>query len=96
MTLLNFGQPTNGVMQIEFVVEDIHQAMREYTRKLKIGPWFLREHIRFPNQTYRGTPSNVELSIAHACGGHMMFESIQRTTTFSLSMRRRRQKGLWL
>jgi hypothetical protein len=78
MTLLNFGQPINGVVQMAFVVEDIHRSMAEYTRKLKIGPWFLREHVCFPKQTYRGSPSNVELSLAHACAGHMMFELIQQ------------------
>jgi hypothetical protein len=76
--LLNFGQPLNGVIQMGYVVEDIHKSMLEWSEKLKIGPWFLREHGVFPTQFYRGEPTDVELSIAMGFGGHMMFELIQQ------------------
>ncbi len=76
--LLNFGQPANGVIQMGFIVEDIHKSMREWTDKLKIGPWFLREHGVFPTQFYRGEPTEVEMSIAMGFAGNMMFELIQQ------------------
>jgi hypothetical protein len=76
--LLNFGQPLNGVIQMGYIVEDIHKSMLEWSEKLKIGPWFLREHGVFPSQFYRGEPTDVELSIAMGFAGHMMFELIQQ------------------
>lgn len=76
--LLNFGQPLNGVIQMGYIVEDIHKSMLEWSDKLRIGPWFLREHGVFPSQTYHGEPTDVELSIAMGFAGHMMFELIQQ------------------
>jgi hypothetical protein len=76
--LLNFGQPPDGVIQMGFIVEDVHKSMLEWTDMLKIGPWFLREHGVFPSQFYRGEPTDVELSIAMGFAGHMMFELIQQ------------------
>ncbi len=31
MPLLNFGQPTRGVMQMSYVVQDIHGAIQDWT-----------------------------------------------------------------
>ncbi|HEY4773246.1 MAG TPA: VOC family protein [Xanthobacteraceae bacterium] len=78
MAFLNFGQPVDGLVQIAFVVEDIHASMSDLTRRLRIGPWFLREHAIFEKQLYRGQPSRVELSLAMGYAGHMMFELIQQ------------------
>ena len=41
MPLLNFGQPVGGVIQVAFAVEDIALAMRGFTDRLKVGPWFV-------------------------------------------------------
>ncbi|MDF2120218.1 VOC family protein [Roseiarcaceae bacterium H3SJ34-1] len=78
MALLNFGQPLDGVVQTAFIVKDVHAAMREFTRTVKAGPWFLREGGRFATQTYRGKPTDVELSIAMGCSGTMQYELIQQ------------------
>jgi hypothetical protein len=40
MSLLNFGQPDGGIVQMAYVVEDIHRAMNEWVDQLKVGPWF--------------------------------------------------------
>lgn len=78
MPVLNFGQPLDGIMQTAFIVEDIHEAMDRFTRLLGVGPWFLRERGRFPVQTYKGKPTDVELAIAMGFSGSMNYELIQQ------------------
>src|SRR3989304_9946462 len=78
MAFLNFGQPVDGLVQIAFVAEDSPASMPHRPRRLRIGPWFLREHAIFEKQLYRGQPSRVELSLAMGYAGHMMFELIQQ------------------
>lgn len=67
-----------GAIQTAFVVEDIRGAMARYTRTLNAGPWFLRERHRPPGATYRGRPTDVELSLAFGYAGNMMFELIEQ------------------
>jgi hypothetical protein len=53
--------------------------MRELSRTLGAGPWFLRERGVFPNQVYRGEPSTTALAIAIGYAGDMQIEIIQPT-----------------
>ena len=77
MPQLNFGQPDNGVMQMAYVVKDIHQAIDEWIKCLKVGPWFLLEHFSGENPIYRGQPSKADVAIAMAFAGHMNIELIR-------------------
>jgi hypothetical protein len=52
--------------------------MREMTRTLGVGPWYLRERGVFPRQVYRGQPSTTALAIAMGYAGDMQFEIIQQ------------------
>jgi Glyoxalase/Bleomycin resistance protein/Dioxygenase superfamily len=78
MSLVSFGQPDDGVIQMAYVVEDIQRSMRDWAKKLKIGPWFLLEHFTGENAQYRGQPTSVDVSIAMSFAGHMMIELIQQ------------------
>lgn len=78
MPLLNFGQPTDGIIQIAFTCADIHRSMREYTERLNIGPWFLFEHFPLADLTYRGQPCDADITLALGASGHMIFELIQQ------------------
>lgn len=40
--LLNFGQPDTGIIQMAYVVENIHRAMRHWVEQLKVGHGFCR------------------------------------------------------
>jgi Glyoxalase/Bleomycin resistance protein/Dioxygenase superfamily len=77
MSLLNFGQPDDGVVQMAYVVEDIQRAMRQWAEQLKVGPWFLLEHFTGVDPLYRGKPSEADVAIAMGFAGHMMIELIQ-------------------
>jgi hypothetical protein len=77
MSLVSFGQPDDGIIQMAYVVEDIHAAMNHWVRKLKVGPWFLLPHFSGEEPQYRGQPSRAEVSLAMSFAGHMNVELIQ-------------------
>jgi hypothetical protein len=77
MGLVNFGQPDDGVIQMAYVVEDIHQAIDAWVKKLNVGPWFLLDSFTGVDPQYRGKPSEAAVSLAMSFAGHMMVELIQ-------------------
>lgn len=77
MPQLNFGQPSNGIMQMAYIVKDIRQAIDEWVEKLNVGPWFLLEHFTGLNPVYRGQRSQADVAIAMSFAGHMNIELIQ-------------------
>ena len=77
MGLVGFGQPDDGIIQMAYVVKDIHAAMGEWVSKLHVGPWFLLDHFTGEQPLYRGQPSKADVSLAMAFAGHMNIELIQ-------------------
>lgn len=77
MGLVGFGQPDDGIIQMAYVVEDIHAAMNEWVGKLRVGPWFLLDHFTGEEPVYRGQASTADIAIAMAFAGHMNIELIQ-------------------
>jgi hypothetical protein len=63
--LVGFGQPEDGIIQMAYVVRDIHAAMRAWVGKLRVGPWFLLDHFGGGRVAYMDTtrqlPGFVEL-----------------------------------
>jgi Glyoxalase/Bleomycin resistance protein/Dioxygenase superfamily len=80
MSLVSFGQPDDGIVQMAYVVPDIRQAIDQWVKNLKVGPWFLLEGFAGVEARYRGQPSRVEISLAMSFAGHMNVELIQQTT----------------
>lgn len=81
MPLVSFGQPVDGVVQMAYVVEDIHRAMRDWSARLKVGPWFLLENFRGVDPMYRGQQSSAEILLAMSFAGHMNIELIQQVNS---------------
>lgn len=77
MTELGFGQSVGGIMQMSYVVEDIHAAIDHWVRDLNVGPWFLLDRWTGDDPVYRGAPSTAATSIAMGFAGHMNIELIQ-------------------
>jgi glyoxalase/bleomycin resistance protein/dioxygenase superfamily protein len=76
--VLGFGQPLGAVVQFAYVVEDIDRAMSDFTERLGIGPWFVRERFCPPAGRYRGEPTSPLFSLARAFAGHAMVELIEQ------------------
>jgi Glyoxalase/Bleomycin resistance protein/Dioxygenase superfamily len=77
MTTFGFGQSMGQIIQMAYVVENIHAAIDWWVRDAKTGPWFLLDSFLGPDQTYRGATSQADVSIAMAFAGHMQIELIQ-------------------
>ena len=77
MRQLGFGQPIGGIMQMAYVVEDLHTALRWWVEQANTGPWFVLDHFKGPGQTYRGAPSTADVAIAMSFAGGMNIELIQ-------------------
>lgn len=77
MATFGFGQQTNQIMQMAYVVEDIRAAINWWIMDAKTGPWFLLDDFSGPDHIYRGQPSQARMSIAMSFAGHMNIELIQ-------------------
>ncbi|MEM9176061.1 MAG: VOC family protein [Myxococcota bacterium] len=66
------------VRQNGYVVRDIEAAMRHWVDVMGVGPWFYLERAPIDAFTYRGTPSDVEVSIALTNSGPLQIELIQQ------------------
>lgn len=55
-----------------FIVPDVRGAVSAYAKGLKTGPWLLMEHFVPAWQRYRGSPTDIDLSVATAYSGSMM------------------------
>lgn len=78
MPLWNWGQPINGIIQVAHTTPDIEKSMANWTANLNIGPWFLFEHFQFQWIKYRGRSCELDVTVALANSGGMMFELIQQ------------------
>lgn len=77
MTKLNFGQPDDGIIQMAYVVEDIHEAMRQWSTVMEVGPWYLLDNFTGVDPVYRGEPCKAEIALAMSFAGNMNVELIQ-------------------
>ena len=78
MGFVCFGQPDDGLIQTAYVVEDIHQAIREWASKLKVGRWFLVGRFTGEDAKYYGKPTEMIADVAISFAGHLMIELIQQ------------------
>ncbi len=60
------------------MVENIALAMRDFTDRLKVGPWFVSGPFVPAKGVYRGAPTDMRLTLAVGFAGHMMFEVIEQ------------------
>lgn len=78
MPLWNWGQPTDGIIQVAYITDDIGRDMERFTRELRVGPWYVFEHFAFERLQYRGQDSPLDITLALGNSGHMQFELIEQ------------------
>lgn len=78
MSVLKFGQPVGGIVQVAYIVEDIRRAMTDFAARLKVGPWFVTGPFTPKAALYRGRPTDISLTLAVGFSGHMSFELIEQ------------------
>src|SRR5262249_20879144 len=64
------------IAQIGYVVTDIHASMDEWVRH-GVGPWFYIDNVVTDYFTYRGSDSDMKMSVAIANSGDVQLELIQ-------------------
>lgn len=69
----NFGP----IVQMGYLVPDIHAAMKHWTDVIGVGPFYLIEHTPFTEVYYRGKPARVDQSAALAQWGDVQVELVQ-------------------
>ena len=67
-----------AIRQNGYVVRDLEAAMRHWTSVLHVGPFFHLPHVAIEELTYRGRPTNADVSIALAFSGDLQIELIQQ------------------
>ncbi len=67
-----------NVRQNGYVVRDIEAAMAHWTEVMGVGPFYYIEKVEVENFTYKGAPSNADMSIALANSGDLQIELIQQ------------------
>jgi hypothetical protein len=75
--LFPFGQPKDGIVQMAYMVEDIHRAMAGWASMYRVGPFFLNEGYIGENSLYRGNPDETSIDVAMGFAGGMMIELIE-------------------
>lgn len=73
----DFGQPLTGIIQMAYVVDDIHAAMASWRQSAHLGPWFHLERWTPDPATYRGQRSEATITLAMAFSGALLIELIQ-------------------
>lgn len=77
--LFDFGQPTDGIFQVAFVVEDLETSIEQFSSRLDIGPWTTLRDVGPDGTTFLGKPSRARSHVAFGFCGHMAYELIQPT-----------------
>ncbi|MCW8384132.1 VOC family protein [Streptomyces justiciae] len=75
--LFDFGQPTDGLIQMAFVVEDLDAATARFSESFGVGPWTVLRDFAGEDPRYRGEPTQARAHVALGFGGHMQYELIQ-------------------
>lgn len=63
-------------VQVAYHVADIDEAMPRFAHAMGIGPFILRRHIGLNPVSYRGSPSTLDISAAHAQAGPVQIELV--------------------
>lgn len=70
------------MFQNAWVVDDVEAAAHRWATELGVGPFFVTEYTdHITDVTYRGTPSELSMTVALAQAGPTQVELIQPTTT---------------
>jgi len=66
------------IMQNAYVPRDFDRALAFWTETVGVGPFFLMDHIDFQHLTYRGEPSDIDMSVAIGYWGDLQIELIKQ------------------
>jgi hypothetical protein len=69
--------PYGPLVQLGFVVPSLDAAVDSWLAR-GVGPFFEMRHVALPKQSYRGAPTNVDMSVAIGYSGGIQLEIIEQ------------------
>ncbi len=69
-------QPVGQILQVAYVVQDLDAALERWIKHMNAGPFFVLEHFQAMDTTYRGQPTDPDISIALGFSGGVCVEFI--------------------
>ena len=66
------------IIQNAYHVPDVDEAAEQFSRTLGIGPFLMRRNLELTNVRYRGEPTTLTISAAHAQAGNVQIELVQQ------------------
>ena len=67
-----------SITQVGYVVTDLDAAMERWTTTVGAGPFERLNHVKVVDGLYRGTPTDVDISVAIAEVGGIQLELIEQ------------------
>ena len=67
-----------NITQMGYVVVDLEAAMAKWTDTLGVGPFTIIPHVAVDDGLYRGSPTQVDISVATADSGGIQLELIEQ------------------
>ena len=64
--------------QIGIVVDNFEDPIKHWTEKLKVGPFFILEHLDLNDVYYQGNLTEIDFSVALAYSGDIQIELIKQ------------------
>jgi len=64
------------IIQNAYYVPDLEAGIARFHALWGVGPFFVRRHIELENVTYRGSPSELDISAAYTQSGDLMIELV--------------------
>ncbi|MDU9027495.1 VOC family protein [Pseudomonas mediterranea] len=80
-----------AVEQIAYVVDDLDKAIAHWN-SLGVGPFFVIRRIQYVEQSYRGEPTNCEVSAAFSYFGDLQIELLEQLNNEPSSFKEYKEK----
>lgn len=86
-TLIPLSTPANQqIVQLAYHVADLDSALCRFHHRFGWGPFLVRRHLQLADVRYRGTPTTLDISVAHGQAGPVQIELVtqhcDRPSTF--------------
>ena len=65
-----------NICQFSYLVRDLDAAIEHWAGTLQVGPFFVLEHVPYEHCTFRGQPSDIDMSVAMAYSGAVQIELV--------------------
>ena len=64
------------IVQVAYAVDDVEAAARQFARRIRAGPFFVRRHIELAVASHRGAPATFDHSSAYGQWGAVQVELV--------------------